>query len=69
MVVIAFAAALVAVSLRDLLLDRKVFWIADQSFSSPPWWRGVLTFAAARRWRLPPNLFMLPDALGLRCLP
>lgn len=65
MVVIALAAALGGGSLRDLLLDRKVFWIADQSFLIAALVAGVLTFAAARRWRLPPNLFMLPDALGL----
>ncbi|MBX3679704.1 trimeric intracellular cation channel family protein [Cognatazoarcus halotolerans] len=65
MVVIALAAALGGGSLRDLLLDRKVFWIADQTFLITALAAGVLTFAAARRWRLPPNLFMLPDAIGL----
>jgi len=65
MVVIALAAALGGGSLRDLLLDRKVFWIADQTFLITALIAGVLTFVAERRWRLPPNLFMLPDAIGL----
>lgn len=65
MVVVALAAALGGGTLRDLLLDRKVFWIADQSFLVTAILAGMLTFGAARRWRLPPNLFLLPDALGL----
>ena len=65
MVVVALAAALGGGSLRDLVLDRKVFWIADQSFLVVALLAGVLTFAAARRWRLPANLFLLPDAVGL----
>ncbi len=65
MVVVALAAALGGGTLRDLLLDRTVFWIADRSFLICAITAGMLTFGAARHWRLPPQLFLLPDALGL----
>ncbi len=62
---VALAAALGGGSLRDMLLDRKVFWIADQSYLIAALIAGVATFVLARRVRLPPRLFLLPDALGL----
>ena len=65
MVVVALAAALGGGTLRDVLLDRKVFWIADQSFLIAAMLAGMLTFVAARMLRLPGNLFLLPDAIGL----
>ncbi|MCB1896563.1 MAG: trimeric intracellular cation channel family protein [Sinobacteraceae bacterium] len=65
MVVVALAAALGGGTLRDLLLDRTVFWIADQSYLVCAILAGMLSFAAARYWRLPSRLFLLPDALGL----
>ncbi|MCB1908767.1 MAG: TRIC cation channel family protein [Rhodocyclaceae bacterium] len=65
MVVVALVAALGGGTLRDLLLDRTVFWIADQSYLVCAILAGMLTFAAARRWRLPPRLFLVPDAIGL----
>lgn len=64
-VVIAMAAALGGGTLRDLLLDRPVFWIADETYIVSAMGAGVLTFAAARLMRLPANLFLIPDALGL----
>ncbi|MCB1915211.1 MAG: trimeric intracellular cation channel family protein [Rhodocyclaceae bacterium] len=65
MVIVALAAALGGGTLRDLLLDRTVFWIADQSYLVCAILAGMLSFAAARHWRLPPRLFLLPDAVGL----
>ena len=62
MVVVALAAALGGGSLRDMLLDRTVFWIADQAYLITA---GVVTFLLARRVRLPAQLFLLPDAIGL----
>lgn len=64
-VVIAMAAALGGGTLRDLLLDRPVFWVADETYIVSAMSAGVLTFAAARMVALPKNLFLLPDALGL----
>lgn len=65
MVVVALAAALGGGSLRDLLLDRKVFWIADQSYLIAAMLAGLAAFALARVVRLPARLFLLPDAIGL----
>lgn len=64
-VVVALAAALGGGSLRDMLLDRTIFWIADQTYLLSAIIAGVATFALARHVRLPPKLFLLPDALGL----
>lgn len=65
MVVVALAAALGGGSLRDMLLDRTVFWIADQSYLLAAMLAGLATFALVRVVRLPPRLFLLPDAVGL----
>ena len=65
MVVVALAAALGGGSLRDVLLDRTVFWIADQNYLLAALIAGVATFALARAVRLPGELFLLPDAAGL----
>jgi uncharacterized membrane protein YeiH len=64
-VFIALAAALGGGSLRDVLLDRTVFWIADQSNLIAALAASLATFALARHVRLPPRLFLLPDAIGL----
>ncbi|MEW5709962.1 MAG: trimeric intracellular cation channel family protein [Pseudomonadota bacterium] len=65
MVVVALAAALGGGTLRDLLLDRPVFWIADVSYLWTAVAAGLATFVLVRRLRLPLNLFLIPDALGL----
>lgn len=65
MVVVALAAALGGGSLRDLLLDRTVFWIADQTYLIAAMAAGMAAFALARFVRLPGRLFLLPDAIGL----
>jgi uncharacterized membrane protein YeiH len=64
-VFIALAAALAGGTLRDVLLDRKVFWVADQSHLLAAMLAGVLTFFAARRRAIPARLFLYPDAIGL----
>ena len=64
-VVVALAASLGGGSLRDLLLDRSVFWIADQSYLIAAMAAGLATFALVRHVRLPARLFLLPDAIGL----
>lgn len=65
MVVVALAAALGGGSLRDVLLDRTVFWIADQTYLMSAVMAGLATFALVRLVRLPGKLFLLPDAIGL----
>jgi uncharacterized membrane protein YeiH len=65
MVVVALAAALGGGSLRDVLLDRTVFWIADQSYLIAAVIAGLATFALVRLVKLPGKLFLLPDAIGL----
>jgi len=64
-VFIALAASLGGGSLRDVLLDRTVFWIADQSNLVVALAASLATFALVRHVRLPPKLFLLPDAFGL----
>ncbi|HRP97770.1 MAG TPA: trimeric intracellular cation channel family protein [Rhodocyclaceae bacterium] len=65
MVVVALAAALGGGSLRDVLLDRTVFWVADQSYLVAATVAGLATFTLVRLVRLPGKLFLLPDAIGL----
>ncbi len=65
MVVVALAAALGGGSLRDVLLDRKVFWIDDPAYLIAAIATGLATFILVRLVRLPARLFLLPDALGL----
>lgn len=65
MVVVALAAALGGGSLRDVLLDRTVFWIADQTYLIAAMLAGIATFTLVRLVRLPAKLFLLPDAIGL----
>ena len=65
MLVVALAAALGGGTLRDLLLDRPVFWVADQMFLIVALSAAVTTFFLARRWVPPLRLFLLSDAAGL----
>ncbi len=64
-VVIAIATGLGGGSLRDLLLDRPVFWIRDQGFFLASIASAVVIFVLARRFRLPPRYFLIADAAGL----
>jgi uncharacterized membrane protein YeiH len=65
MLMIAFAAALGGGSLRDILLDRTVFWVKDQDFLFIALGSGLFTFFLARWTRLSRQAFLLPDAAGL----
>ncbi len=64
-VLVALASALGGGTIRDLLLDRSVFWVADQTYLVAAVAAGVVTFVLVRLARLPLNLFLIPDALGL----
>lgn len=65
MMVIAMAAALGGGTLRDLLLDRSVFWVADQTYLFVAMGAALATFFLVRLVDLPGRLFLVPDAIGL----
>ena len=64
-VLVALTSALGGGTIRDLLLARPVFWVADQTYLVAAIAAGVATFVLVRLARLPANLFLVPDALGL----
>lgn len=64
-IVIATATGLGGGSLRDMLLDREVFWIRDQMFFIASLGSAVLIFVLARLARIRKDLFLIPDAAGL----
>ncbi|MGF1548407.1 MAG: trimeric intracellular cation channel family protein [Thiotrichales bacterium] len=63
--VIALAAALGGGSLRDMLLDRPVFWVVDQTYLLVAILAGLVTFFVARWVSVAPRVFLVPDAAGL----
>lgn len=62
---VGMATALGGGTLRDVLLQRPVFWISDQVYLLAAMATTLLVFFAARGLRLPPRLFLIPDAIGL----
>ena len=64
-IIIAVATGLGGGSLRDMLLDRPVFWIVDQVFFIASIISAVLIFTFARLVKISPRLFLVPDAAGL----
>lgn len=64
-IMIAIATGLGGGSLRDMLLDRDVFWIADQIFFIASLLSAVVIFITARLVMIPPRFFLIPDAAGL----
>lgn len=62
---VGVATALGGGTIRDLLLDRNVFWVVDQTYLIVALGTGLVTFFIARLLHLPPKLFLIPDALGL----
>ncbi len=65
MLVIAISAALGGGSLRDLLLDRPVFWVKDQTYLMTALIAALATFVLAPRRQVPLRFFLITDALGL----
>ncbi len=65
MLVVAVSAALGGGSLRDMLLDRPVFWVRDQTYLLTALGAALVVFFIARRWRLPMRYFLISDAIGL----
>ncbi len=64
-VMVGCATALGGGTVRDILLDRPVFWIGDQTYLIVALLTTVLTFFIVRGLKLPPRLFLIPDAIGL----
>ena len=62
---VGVATALGGGTVRDLLLDRNVFWVVDQTYLIVALGAGLATFFIARALPLPPKLFLIPDAIGL----
>jgi len=64
-VLVGIATALGGGTLRDILLDRKVFWISDQTYLIVALATTLAAFWVVRGRCLPPRLFLIPDAVGL----
>lgn len=64
-ITVGLATSLGGGTLRDLLLDRPVFWIGDINYLICGLLAVFATFALARRVRIRPGLFVIPDAIGL----
>lgn len=64
-IIIAIATGLGGGSLRDVLLDREVFWIADQMFFIASLVSAIVIFVLARLIVISPKFFLIPDAAGL----
>jgi uncharacterized membrane protein YeiH len=64
-IIIAIATGLGGGSLRDMLLDRDVFWIYDQTFFIASILSAMAIFFAARLIKISPKYFLVADAAGL----
>ena len=64
-IIIAIATGLGGGSLRDMLLDRDVFWIRDQGFFIASLGSAIAIFLAARLVVISPKFFLVADAAGL----
>ncbi len=64
-IIIAIATGLGGGSLRDMLLDREVFWIQDQVFFIASLGSAVFIFITARMLVVPAKFFLIADAAGL----
>lgn len=64
-ITVGLATSLGGGTLRDLLLDRPVFWLGDINYLVCGLLTVFATFALARRVRIKPGLFVIPDAIGL----
>jgi len=64
-IIIAIATGLGGGSLRDMLLDRDVFWIRDQVYFIASLGSAIAVFIAARLMVISQKLFLVADAAGL----
>jgi len=63
--IIAISTGLGGGSLRDMLLDRDVFWVFDQIFFIASIIAALAVFLAARFVIINPKFFLIADAAGL----
>jgi uncharacterized membrane protein YeiH len=63
--IVGLATSLGGGTLRDLLLNRPVFWLVDVAYLVCGLLAVGITFLVARRIRVRPGLFVVPDAVGL----
>ena len=64
-IIIAIATGLGGGSLRDMLLDRDVFWITDQVFFIASLASAIAVFIVARLIVISPKFFLVADSAGL----
>ena len=64
-IVIATVTAIGGGTLRDLLLDRRPFWLSDPVHLYVIFAAALLTVVYSRRWAPPERALMVADALGL----
>ncbi len=64
-IIIAIATGLGGGSLRDMLLDKDVFWIHDQFFFIASISSAIAIFFSARFITISPKYFLIADAAGL----
>jgi uncharacterized membrane protein YeiH len=62
---VGIVTALGGGTIRDLLIDRSVFWVIDQTYLVVALGTSIATFFIARAFVIPSRLFLLPDAIGL----
>lgn len=63
--VIALVTSIGGGTIRDLLLDRPVFWITDPAFLSISLIAAIVTLVYVRWWHPPEKALEIADALGL----
>jgi uncharacterized membrane protein YeiH len=62
---VAVATALGGGTVRDVLLNRNIFWIADQTYLITAVICGLAAFFLLRHREIPARWFLIPDAIGL----
>jgi uncharacterized membrane protein YeiH len=62
---VAVATALGGGTVRDVLLNRNIFWIADQTYLITAVICGLAAFFLLRHREIPARWFLIPDAVGL----
>lgn len=64
-ILVGFLSALGGGTIRDVLLNRTVFWVNDPNYLIPALLGAVLTFLIARRTHTPSQWFVIPDAIAM----
>lgn len=64
-VIVGLAASLGGGTLRDMLLSRPAFWLTEVAYLVCGLCAVLVTFALARKVRIPAGWFVVPDTIGL----